>query len=210
MSQQRELVLAGATRGPATDRPGRLHQFRRPVNQQSAEFVEWCPLATRHLVSRCSDGCRSQKLQTCDAKQPKIGLASQGTPPARRGHGARRQCQRADVGLMPFETRPHHVSGARRVAAPVPRTDSKQQRPINTQPVEEGIVLRQEQREPTHSVWRREKLRGDSKWPRAALGKEKKSNQPSARRQTPWYARHPSNRNSTWGNAAERCWTEPR
>ena len=39
----------------------------------SAEFVEWCPLTTRHLVSRCSDGCRSQKSLTCtcDAKEPR-------------------------------------------------------------------------------------------------------------------------------------------
>ena len=51
-----------------------------------------------------------------------IGLISQSTLPARRGHEARNQRQRADVDQKPLETRPHHVSGARRVAAPVPRT----------------------------------------------------------------------------------------
>ena len=64
----------------------------------------------------------------------------------------------------------------------------------------------------TRSKWRREKLRGDSKQPRAAVGKEKKSNQPTARRrgQPPWYVRLPSSRNSTCGDVAERRWTEPR
>ena len=44
------------------------------------------------------------------------------TSPARRGHEARNKRQRADVDQKPLETRPHHVSGACRVAAPVPRT----------------------------------------------------------------------------------------
>ena len=49
-------MLAGATPGSATNRPERLHQFCGPVNQQSAEFVEWCP---------------AERSQTCDAKQPR-------------------------------------------------------------------------------------------------------------------------------------------
>ena len=58
-------------------------------------------------------------------------MASQGTSTAEQGHGARLQrwqdsqilttCE--EQAWKPLETRPHHVSGARGVAAPVPRTE---------------------------------------------------------------------------------------
>ena len=52
-----------------------------------------------------------------------------------------------NVGLKPYETRPLHVSGARAVAAPVPRTGRagtrtpKQQRLIHKQQAERGEAL---------------------------------------------------------------------
>ena len=56
-----------------------------------------------------------------------IGLISQSTPPARRvtTHETNENVQNVD--LKPLETRPHHVSGARRVPAPVPRTGEQAQ-----------------------------------------------------------------------------------
>ena len=56
-----------------------------------------------------------------------IGLISQST--RRQGgvtkHETNENVQKVD--LKPLETRPHHVSGARRVAAPVPRTGEQAQ-----------------------------------------------------------------------------------
>ena len=42
------LVPADAAPRPARNRQGRLHWFRGPVDEQSPELVEWCPLTKRH------------------------------------------------------------------------------------------------------------------------------------------------------------------
>ena len=119
-------------------------------------------LTTKHLVSRCSDGCSCKKSQTCtrDAKEPRGDRRHE--PRDLDGKDGPTEHETSDnvqtSGLKPLETEPHHVSGARRVAAPEPRTGesrhtgSKQQRPIHTQQVEkrssEGRA-----RVPTHTVW---------------------------------------------------------
>ena len=141
MSQQRELATGAreATSDPATTRQEGLHRFRWPVGQQKAELVEWHPLTTRCLVSK------RQQPQESEVAGRATRSISQSTPPARRGHEARNQRQRADVDQKPLETRPHNVSGARRVAAPVPRTGEQAH----------GLKTTSH---PTRSLWRREEL----------------------------------------------------
>ena len=74
-----------------------------------------------------------------------------------------------NVGLKPYETRPHHVRGARTVAAPVPRTGEQAHGLQNNSVPSTRSKWREEKlcgkstSEHTHRVWRREKLRGDSK-----------------------------------------------
>ena len=149
-------------------------------------------------------------------------LGQPGTPPARWCHGARSRERRADVGVKPLETRPHHVSGARRVAAPVPRRRAGTRTQSNSVPS-------------TRSNWREEKLCGksmsdhtecgDERWQQVATRNSRKRKvraeptagrrkgiQLSARRrcQAQWYVKLSSSRNSTCDDAAERRQTEPR
>ena len=46
------LVLAGPTPGPVVRRLERLHNSADRSTAQYAELAEWCPMATRHLVTR--------------------------------------------------------------------------------------------------------------------------------------------------------------
>ena len=163
-------MLAGSTPGLATDRQGRLHQFRGPVNQQSAEFVEWCILTTKHLVSRCSDGCSSQKSQTCtcDAKEPRGDWrheprdldCKEGPRSTTPVTTCRRRPEALGNKASPREWCPqgcgasasHGRASTRTQNNSVPSRRSKWR----------GEALRTEHECP-HTVWRRKKLRGDSK-----------------------------------------------
>ena len=67
------------------------------------------------------------------------------------------------------------MGGAQCLAQHSVGMELKEQCLIQSQHVERERALRQEQQETSRSVWRKEKLRGDSKWPRAAHGKEEKN-----------------------------------
>ena len=93
----------------------------------SAELVEKCPLTTKHKVRNAvtTAEVKSPKLQTCDEQQPRGDWSHK--PRDLDGSAgprctiARTTCETS--AWKPLETRPHNnVSGARGVAAPVPRT----------------------------------------------------------------------------------------
>ena len=182
----------------------------------------------QHMQRRLQE---TQHVATRNSRE-EIGLANQVTSTTEHGHGARSRERHADVGLKPLETRPHLVSGARRVAGRVPRTG------------EQAHGLQNNSVPSTRSKWREEKLCGkstsehthththtecgDERSSEATasshvqrLDKKSRANpatrrwksiQPSARRrcQAQRYAKRASGRNSTCGDAAERRWTEPR
>ena len=124
----------------------------------------------QHMQRRLRE---SQDVATRNSREEN-SLANQLTSTAEHGHGARSWERHADVGLESFEARGHHVSGARRVAAPVPRT-GEQAHGLQNNSVPSTRSSGKSTSDHTNRVWRRAKLRGDSKWPRAALGKESES-----------------------------------
>ena len=103
-------MLAGATPGPATNRQGRLHRFRRPVDQQKVEMVEWCPPTTRHLVSDAATAAgvtRRRRARATRNSREKMALLTERTLRQSKATEHDRGEQRADVGLKPLETRPY-------------------------------------------------------------------------------------------------------
>ena len=110
----------------------------------------------------------SQDVATRNSRE-EIGLANQVTSTEEHGHGARSRERHADVGLKPLETRPHHVSVARRVAAPVPRTGEQAlglqyNSALSTRSKwREKKLFGRSTSEHINRLWRQVKLRGDSK-----------------------------------------------
>ena len=150
MSQKSELTTGagGSDARSATNRQRRLHQFRRPVDQQSAEFVERCPLTTWSADAATAAGVTRRH----DAKQPRGDWLGQPRYTTRKEGATEHETSDNvhNVGLKPCETKPHHVSGARTVAAPVPR------------PGEQAHGLQNNSVSSTSSKWREEKLCGKS------------------------------------------------
>ena len=171
MSQHRELTTGarGSDAMSCCDSAGRTPPI--PLTGRSAK----CGIRRvvpadheapgQHMQRRLQE---SQDVATRNRRE-EIGLANQVTSTAEHGHGARSRERHTDVGLKPFETRPHHVSGARRVAAPVPRTGEQAHGlPNNSVPStrskwrEEKLCGRSTS-DHTNRVWRPAKLGGDSK-----------------------------------------------
>ena len=86
---------------------------------KSAELDKRCPLTMRHLVKRCINGCKSQKSQKCAEQTAERILALLANQIRRQSRA--KVCERN--GLKAFGNKAsQNVSGAHRVAAPVPRT----------------------------------------------------------------------------------------
>ena len=118
----------------------------------------WCPLTTRHLLSRCSDRCRSHRSQTCDGKQPRGDWrheprdldGKEGPRSTTPVTTCRRRPEALGYKASPCEWCPQGCGPSASHGRAGTRTQ-KQQRPIHTQQVEKGRSSEDRARVTTHS-----------------------------------------------------------
>ena len=41
------------------EKAGKTPPIPRTGRSENAELVRWCPMTTRHMIKRCSDGCKT-------------------------------------------------------------------------------------------------------------------------------------------------------
>ena len=138
------------------EKAGKTPLVPQTGQSNSAELVEKCPLTTRHKVRNAvtTAEVKSPKLQTCDEQQPRGDWSHE--PRDLDGSAgprctiARTTCETS--AWKPLETRPHNnVSGARGVAAPMPRTGQCRHGWTQTEKNSQGRDPRTQEKAKEHS-----------------------------------------------------------